>query len=125
MGKLREIVFDAERPAALARFWAAVLDDHAVRPYDAAEIARLAAQGLTPETDPTVMLDGPGPLLCFQAAGARGAGKNRLHLDIVASDRPKEVARLCGLGATFAREAEGYTVLRDPEGNPFCVVDER
>ena len=49
---LREIVFDCAHPARLARFWAAVLKGYAVRPYDAAEVARLAALGCTPETDP-------------------------------------------------------------------------
>jgi hypothetical protein len=40
--RLREIVFDSVHPAALARFWAEALDGFAVRPYDNAEIARLA-----------------------------------------------------------------------------------
>src|SRR4051794_15861908 len=62
-GSLREIVFDCERPSLLARFWAAVLDGYRVRPYDEQEIARLAAIGLSPETDPTVLMDGPGPIL--------------------------------------------------------------
>jgi hypothetical protein len=125
MGKLREIVFDSERPSLLAQFWAEVLDGYGVRPYDEAEIARLAAKGLTPETDPTVMVDGPGMLLCFQQVEPGSTAKGRLHLDVVAADRRKEVDRLCRLGATFCREAEGYTVLRDPEGNAFCVIDER
>jgi hypothetical protein len=54
MGRLKEIVFDADHPAALARFWAAVIDGYAIRPYDDEEIARLAGLGFTPETDPTV-----------------------------------------------------------------------
>ena len=66
MGSIREIVFDCETPSALARFWAELLDGYAVRPYDEAEIDRLAGLGLTPETDPTVLVDGPGPMLCFQ-----------------------------------------------------------
>jgi hypothetical protein len=122
MGRLREIVFDCETPARLARFWAAVLDGYAVRPYDDAEIARLAALGLTPETDPTVMVDGPGPVFCFQKVPGRTYENNRVHLDVAVSDREREVARLCGLGAAVAREAEGYTVMRDPEGNQFCIV---
>jgi hypothetical protein len=125
MGVLREIVFDCEQPAALARFWAAVLDGYAVREYDAAEVARLAATGLTPETDPTVMVDGPGPHLCFQEAREPGAAKGRMHMDVVAVDRRAEVARLCRIGAAFCREGPDYTVLSDPEGNRFCVIDAR
>jgi hypothetical protein len=123
--RLRELVFDCERPAALARFWTAVLDGYGVRAYDDAEVARLAAIGRTPETDPTVMVDGPGPVLCFQETPRRVPGERRLHVDVAAADRRREVRRLQGLGASVEREAEGYTVMRDPEGNAFCVVDDR
>ena len=122
MGRLREIVFDCEGPARLARFWAAVLEGYAVRAYDDAEIARLAALGLTPETDPTVMVDGPGPILCFQRVEGRAYGNGRIHLDVAVADRRAEVARLCRLGATVLREADAYTGMGDPEGNRFCVV---
>jgi Glyoxalase-like domain len=123
MGRLREIVFDCERPAAVARFWAAVIDGYAVRPYDEAEIKRLAAGGLTPETDPTVMVHGPGPTLCFQHVPGRNFDNNRVHLDIAVIDRGKEAERLCDLGASVWREGDGYTVMRDPEGNQFCLVE--
>jgi hypothetical protein len=123
VAKLREIVFDCTRATELARFWAAVLEGYSVRAYDAAEIARLAALGLTPDTDPTVLVDGPGPSLCFQQVAAGKTAKNRLHLDVSVSDRPAEVARLTALGASLARETESYTVMRDPEGNEFCVVE--
>lgn len=66
MVSLRHIVVDCEHAPSLARFWAAALDGYAVRPYDDAEIARLASVGLTPETDPTVTVDGSGPTLLFQ-----------------------------------------------------------
>jgi hypothetical protein len=125
MSSLREIVFDCGRPAALARFWAEVLDGYQVRAYDDAEIARLAKLGLTPETDPTVMVDGPGPHLCFQQTREPRAERGRVHLDVVAADRRAEVARLCAIGAGLCREAPDYTVLSDPEGNRFCVVDPR
>ena len=122
MGKFREIVVDADHPAGLARFWEQAIEAYAIRAYDAAEIARLAALGLTPETDPSVLLDGPGPVLCFQLKRGPRPERNRIHFDIEATDRTAEVARLIGLGATQFREAEGFTVLRDPEGNQFCVV---
>ena len=122
MAGLREVVFDCANPAALARFWAAVLDGYAVRAYDDAEIARLAARGLTPETDPSVMVDGPGPSFCFQLAREARPDKGRLHLDVSVPDRRREVERLRALGATVEREADVYTVMRDPEGNVFCVA---
>lgn len=122
MGKLKEIVFESRHPAALARFWAAALDGYAVRAYDDAEIARLAGLGLTPETDPTVMVDGPGPSLCFQKVPGRQYDNNRVHLDIAAADRRAHVEKLVALGAKVDRETDGYTVMHDPEGNQFCVV---
>ncbi len=123
MARLREIVFDSVLPSRLARFWAAALEGYAVRPYDEAEIARLAAKGLTPETDPSVLVDGPGPILCFQQVDAEKTVRNRVHLDVTCADRGREVERLRALGASVHRELEGRTVLRDPEGNEFCVVE--
>ncbi len=125
MGRLSEIVIDADHPASLARFWAAAVDGYAVRPYDEAETARLAAKGLTPETDPYVLVDGPGPIICCQKREVPRLERNRIHLDLATRDRPAEVARLIGLGATLWFEEANFTVLRDPEGNQFCVADER
>lgn len=126
MAQLREIVIDCAHPASLARFWSAVLDDWAIRPYDDAEIARLAGLGLTPETDPTVALDGPNGLVIFCCEVPEPKrGKNRLHLDVTAADRGAEVERLVELGATVLAEADGWTVMGDPEGNEFCVADPR
>jgi hypothetical protein len=123
MARLREIVIDSIHPAGLARFWAAALDGYRVRPYDEVEIARLAGLGLAPETDPTVLVDGPGPILCFQKVEARKSLRNRIHLDIVGVVRSEEVARLAALGARVRDEHERFTVMLDPEGNEFCVQD--
>jgi hypothetical protein len=123
MATIREIVFDCEKAPPLARFWAALLDGYAVRSYDQAEIERLAALGLTPETDPTVLVDGPGPMLCFQQVPGRRYEGNRVHLDISVADRTAEIERVRGLGGEVVRDANGYTVMRDPEGNQFCIVE--
>jgi len=121
MAKFSYLVFDAQNPAALARFWAAALDGYAVRAYDETEIERLAALGLTPETDPSVMVDGPGPTLCFQKMPGRTTGRNPLHLDLVAANRNREIELLCELGAHVREEHDDHATLLDPEGNPFCV----
>src|SRR5690349_20460226 len=92
MARLKEIVIDADHPAALARFWAAAVDGYAVRAYDDAEIARLAANGLTPETDPSVLVDGPGPTICLQLRRGPRPARNRVHLDLDTADRPGEIA---------------------------------
>jgi len=124
MAALREIVIDCRHAPSLARFWAEVLDEYDVLPYDEAEIARLAALGLTPETDPTVGVGGPGPTLFFQEVSEpKPDTKNRLHLDVETPDRSAEVERLLALGATIHTIHAGHTVLLDPEGNEFCVAD--
>jgi hypothetical protein len=123
MARLREIVIDAANPAALARFWAAALDGYAVRSYDARELARLAALGRTPATDPSVAVDGPGPTLFFQESATPKRERNRIHLDLRGASRPEEVRRLCALGARVRDERATFSVLLDPEGNEFCVQD--
>lgn len=125
MGAIHEIVFDCDKPALLAQFWAELLDGYAVRDYDQAEIARLATLGLTPETDPTVMVDGPGPSICFQNVEGRRPDNNRVHFDVEVAQRSDEVERLKANGAEIVRVLPTYTVMRDPEGNQFCLVDQR
>jgi hypothetical protein len=123
MAAIKDIVFDCERAALLARFWAAAMDGYEVLPYDDAEIARLAELGLTPETDPNVIVVGPGPRLCFQQVPEPKTSKNRVHLDVEASDRGAEVERLCSLGATVAQTYDDWSRMADPEGNEFCLFE--
>lgn len=125
MGKIQEIVFDCEKPSRLAAFWAGLLEGYAIRAYDDAEVARLAALGLTPDTDPTVMVDGPGPSICFQNVEGRRSDNNRVHFDVEVSDRNGTVERLKDSGGEIVRVLPTYTVMRDPEGNQFCLVDQR
>ena len=46
MGRIHEIVFDCDKPAKLAAFWAGLLEGYAIRAYDDAEIARLSNRPL-------------------------------------------------------------------------------
>jgi catechol 2,3-dioxygenase-like lactoylglutathione lyase family enzyme len=68
---------------------------------------------------------GKGPNLSLdEGEPERGS----IHLDLYSQDPDGEVARLLALGATLYRpraEGEDFTVLEDPEGNLFCVVDAR
>ena len=123
MARLAQIVVDSTSPSTLARFWAAALDDFEVRRYDKVEIERLAALGFTPETDPTVLVDGPMLEICFQQVDTAPSEKQRVHLDLVADDRPGEVQRLIALGARVQDDFADHTWLVDPQGNDFCVTD--
>jgi predicted enzyme related to lactoylglutathione lyase len=54
--------------------------------------------------------------------------RGQLHLDLYSQDPEEDVTRLLQLGATLYRKrepGEDFTVLADPEGNLFCVVDAR
>jgi hypothetical protein len=59
------------------------------------------------------------------------ATKNRVHLDLAAASAAHQaelVARLRAFGATPAHVGQGnvpWTVLADPEGNEFCVLEPR
>ena len=61
----------------------------------------------------------------------RNDNKNRVHLDLAttsAAHQAELVARLQALGATPADVGQGdvpWTVLADPEGNEFCVLEPR
>jgi catechol 2,3-dioxygenase-like lactoylglutathione lyase family enzyme len=52
----------------------------------------------------------------------------RVHLDLYTSEQDRHVERLVGLGATRVADwpypdAPDFVVLRDPDGNEFCVID--
>src|SRR5699024_2428485 len=55
----------------------------------------------------------------------------RLHLDLLGGDHQEQAAvveRLLGLGATRVDIGQGevpWVVLADPDGNAFCVMEER
>jgi catechol 2,3-dioxygenase-like lactoylglutathione lyase family enzyme len=88
-----------------------------------------AALGLTP--GPVVdggdfrVLRGPRVNVSLQVARTPVRARDQMHLDLYTDDQPGEVRRLCGLGAGYVRHCpdpdDDYVVLRDPEGNLFCV----
>ena len=122
MARLKEIVIDSIQPVTLARFWSGVLDEYCIRAYDEAELGRLKQLGLTPETDTSVALDGPGITIFFQQTSEPKVLRNRIHFDVECADTASEIKRLMGLGAVVRDERDGFTVMLDPEGNEFCVV---
>lgn len=111
------LVFDAVDPQRLGRFWEAVIGGDRLTDEDAGFETRLAVEG-GPELD-----------LCFQRVPDAPADPVRLHLDLVGGARQgEEVDRLLGLGARHLDIGQGdvpWVVLADPEGNPFCVMEER
>jgi Glyoxalase-like domain len=130
---LNNITFAAEEPVQLAEFWAAALGYEPIElPPDVTAAADQAIEA--GELDPTgwamlVNPDGVGPRLLFQRRPKTPTTDIPIHLDLHSEDRAAEVERLTGLGATFVEERslkigpyeEFWTVMKDPEGNGFCV----
>ena len=88
MARISDVVVDCAHPAALARFWASVLDSYAVAPYDDTELERLRAIGVDdPEDDPTVL---PGPLTALLGPTVEVVRLPGTH--VLPLERPVEVA---------------------------------
>lgn len=49
-------------------------------------------------------------------------GDARIHLDIETDDVEAEVVRLEALGAERVKAEQTWWIMRDPSGQPFCVV---
>jgi catechol 2,3-dioxygenase-like lactoylglutathione lyase family enzyme len=71
---------------------------------------------------------GRGLPVSLQRADAPPAEPVRVHLDLYTDARDHHVERLVALGATrvddwtYPSDAD-FVVLRDPDGNEFCVID--
>ncbi|MFI6237990.1 VOC family protein [Micromonospora sp. NPDC050784] len=115
--RIAQCTLDVEDLDVMVAFWSAALGYEVEQGDDGS--AKLWPPGQPSAAAPTVWLQG---------SGTAKRGKNRLHLDLVADADPQaEVQRLLSLGARHVdvgqTGAEQFTVLADPEGNEFCVLD--
>jgi catechol 2,3-dioxygenase-like lactoylglutathione lyase family enzyme len=134
-----QVTFDAADPHAQAAFWAALLG---LRVEDHSDfVDQLVADGRMPAEDRVTVAgrsafrdvaacrdpDGVEPRLYFQLVPEGKMAKNRVHLDVHVEPERKqaEVDRLTGLGAELIATHDDRGpltyVLRDPEGNEFCL----
>ena len=66
--------------------------------------------------------------LTLQRVPELKGAKNRMHLDLFVDDLDAEVARLTALGGSIVQEVPAepggfrVTIMGDPEGHEFCVV---
>ncbi len=106
------LTFDAVDASALATFWAELMRGHVVEGNDAGEyLVRF------PESTVTML---------FMPVSEPTDGKNRCHPDLHTPNHDIEVVRALGLGAMELdqyTETSRWTVMIDPEGNEFCVVE--
>ncbi|MEU0783881.1 VOC family protein [Streptomyces sp. NPDC006173] len=110
--------------SAVGRFWAEALDWHVSSGRSG--VTRLVAPAGFVWPDPDVVGVDVVPV-----PEPKTAAKNRVHLDLAttsAAHQTELVVRLQALGATPADVGQGdvpWTVLADPEGNEFCVLEPR
>jgi predicted enzyme related to lactoylglutathione lyase len=110
--RLNHITFACEDPSRVAEFWTELLDGYSADPSGQAYVGR-----------------GDGPQLFFNRMRKSPTIELPIHLDINVPDREAELQRLLGLGAklvetkshTIGELSETWTVMRDPEGNGFCI----
>ena len=114
MLRLQHVTFACEDPERLAEFWGQLLDYEPV----AAGESWLA-------TDPR----GEGTTLLFNKMAKSPTIELPIHLDVNVPDREAELERVLGLGGRLVETkshvvgelSETWTVMRDPEGNGFCI----
>jgi hypothetical protein len=116
--RIKSITFDSTNPYRLAQFWSELtgfMED--------------PDNGNAPEHPEALLLSPDSKLaLLFVAVPEQKQVKNRVHLDLMPLDHPRdvEVDRVLGLGARLVDDqrrpdGSGWVVLADPEGNEFCV----
>lgn len=114
--RIGSVVIDCNDFETISRFWQEALG---YVPREAPD------EGWVVLCDP----HGPNVNISLNRVPEPRVAKNRLHLDLYTDDQAAEVERLLTLGATLHPRTPGpdedFTVLADPEGNLFCVVEKR
>jgi hypothetical protein len=100
-----------------------VLIDHPRGGWEEGLAFWAGVQGVTPEGEAPYRSLGQIGSVALESQCIGDGNAARIHLDIETDDVAAEVARVVGLGATVVEEREGYTVLSDPCGLLFCVID--
>ena len=107
------LAVDCHDPPGLARWWSRLLGGEVEVDDDGDGDATLRA---------------PGLIIDFLRVPEAKTVKNRLHLDLRSSDLAEATTQALALGAARADDIydQGrWQVLRDPEGNEFCILRPR
>ena len=116
MLKIGSIVWGVRDVPRAVPFWSAALSYQPLR---------------EPSADWAILVPrtGAGPQLAIMPVSSRAEDHQRHHLDLYGEDARAEVDRPISLGARRIAwrypAGAGYTVLADPDGNTFCVVEKR
>ena len=122
------VTFSCAEPRELGRFWANALgwpdeemDEGFLQQFRDAGVDERQVTSFYLVRQP----DGRRPRFLFQRREKSRPESYPIHLDFETDDREAEIERLTGAGASVVETKVGtnitFTVMRDPEGNPFCV----
>ena len=121
------VTFSCAQPVQLGRFWAEALGwpDEAI---DEGFLQQLREAGMDErELDAfyvTRETETSRPRFLFQRREKSRPASHPIHLDFMSDGREAEIERLSGLGASVVETKSSgsfsWTIMRDPEGNPFC-----
>ncbi|MFL5766711.1 MAG: VOC family protein [Actinomycetota bacterium] len=115
LGEIRFVTVDSRDPERLAEFWSRVLG---------VDVEERFGDGYVILSRP---VDG-APRVTFQAVPEEKAGKNRMHFDLKVANIEDATRELEELGAMrtldgdFEEQGYRWRVMRDPEGNEFCIA---
>jgi predicted enzyme related to lactoylglutathione lyase len=122
------VTFSCAEPQELGRFWAFALgwpqeeiDDGFLQQLRDAGVDERELSGFYVVRPP----DNGRPRFLFQRREKSRPDSYPIHLDLGTDDREAEIERLAQAGATVVETKQGtsitFTIMRDPEGNPFCI----
>lgn len=144
MAKVLQITFDCADPLGLGEFWCEVLGYVRESPPEAETWEEQLRLWKVPESEwnsrnAIIDPEGVSPRIYFQRVPEGKSAKNRLHLDIrqapglTGEERmaafEQRAAELVAMGAERVQRFDadpdsfelGFIVMRDPEGNEFCL----
>ena len=111
------ITVDCRDPKRVAEFWAEVLDWRVAHVTDDGAVVEAPDRGQ--------------PYLEFIVVPEPKTRKNRVHLGLSTAELDQQIERLVAMGAEVAWEETfppewpyRNVILRDPEGNEFCLGSE-
>jgi len=139
--RIANVTIHAENPTALAHFWAAVMGYPAFTGWPADEVAALREAGFSDDdlAERAEAWDGNSAhqRFYFTRYNHGRRQRNRMHIDITPFDDRRatreelevERDRLIALGASLEQTLDGAwgpyeefaIMMRDPEGNEFCL----
>jgi Glyoxalase-like domain len=109
---LAALTVDCSEPPALAEWW-----------------GRLVGGAVSVDSDGDAsLLTESGLVIDFLRVPEAKRVKNRIHLDLRTTDVAAATEQAVALGATLADDiydGGSWQVLRDPEGNEFCLLGPR